>query len=149
MRKITMRKIIFACLLAIISLQNVSAQVETQQPQGERPHGEAPGRPPHGGRPGKPDGNGKPGGPGSRQADIKYSGATELKAKAKETGKTYQSEKTDESALLISTKEAVTLSQPTISKTGSSDGGDNCSFYGVCRFVPTDGRGRQTKPRLT
>ena len=48
-----------------------------------------------------------------------------------EEGKTYQSSKTDENALLISTKEAVTVSQPSISKTGSSDGGDNCSFYGM------------------
>ena len=61
-KKTTMKKIVFACLLAIISMQNVSAQIDTQQPQGERPHGEAPGRPPHGGRPGKPDGKGKPGG---------------------------------------------------------------------------------------
>jgi hypothetical protein len=30
-----------------------------------------------------------------------------------------------------SAKEAVSISQPTISKTGDSDGGDNCSFYGV------------------
>ena len=135
MRKIlmtsTMRKILIACLLAIVYLQNVSAQVDTQHPQGERPRGEAPGRPPHGGKPGRPPGMGKPGVPGSRQTDIKYSGSKELTAEATETGKTYQSEKTDESALLISTKEAVTLSQPTISKTGSSDGGDNCSFYGV------------------
>ena len=126
-----MRKIVFACLLAIVSLQNISAQIHTQQPQSERPRGEAPGRPPHGGRPGKPDGVGSPGRPGSRQADIKYSGATELTIAATETGKSYQSDMADESALLISTKEAVTVSQPTISKTGSSDGGDNCSFYGV------------------
>ena len=126
-----MRKILIACLLAIVYLQNVSAQVDTQHPQGERPRGEAPGRPPHGGKPGRPPGMGRPGGLGSRQADIKYSGTTELTAKATETGKTYLSDKTDESALLISTKEAVTVSQPTISKTGDSDGGDNCSFYGV------------------
>ena len=126
-----MRKIVFVCLLAIVFLQNVSAQVETQQPQGDRPRGEVPGRPLHGGRPGRPPRMGKPGVPGSRQTDIKYSGATELTTKATETGKTYQSEKTDESALLISTKEAVNIFQPTISKTGSSDGGDNCSFYGV------------------
>ena len=74
---------------------------------------------------------GMPGGPGSNSADITYSGATELKAAATLTGKAYQSEKADESALLISTNEAVTLSNPTINKTGSSDGGDNCSFYGV------------------
>ena len=80
---------------------------------------------------GTPDGMGRSGGPGSRNTNITYSGATELKAGSMEEGKTYQSSKTDENALLISTKEAVTVSQPTISKTGSSDGGDNCSFYGV------------------
>ena len=126
-----MRKILIACLLAIVYLQYVSAQVDSQHPQGERPRGEAPGRPPHDGKPGRPPGMGKPGVPGSRQTDIKYSGSKELTAEATETGKTYQSEKTDESALLISTKEAVNIFQPTISKTGSSDGGDNCSFYGV------------------
>ena len=71
------------------------------------------------------------GGPGSRQKDIKYTGATTLTAVATETGKAYESSKTDECALLVSTKEAVSISQPTISKTGDSDGGDNCSFYGV------------------
>jgi hypothetical protein len=71
------------------------------------------------------------GGHGSRQKDIKYSGATSLTTAATETGKAYESTKTDESALMISTKGAVTVSQPTISKTGDSDGGDNCSFYGV------------------
>ena len=71
------------------------------------------------------------GGPGSRNQNITYSGATELKTSVTETSKTYQSSKTDENALLISTKEAVTISQSTINKTGSSNGGDNCSFYGV------------------
>ena len=80
---------------------------------------------------GTPDGMGRPGGPGSRNTNITYKGATELKAGSTVEGKTYQSSKTDENALLISTKEAVTVSQPSISKTGSSDGGDNCSFYGV------------------
>lgn len=76
-------------------------------------------------------GGGRPGGPGSRNTNITYKGATELKTGSTEDSHTYQSSKTDENALLISTKEAVALSQPTISKTGSSDGGDNCSFYGV------------------
>ena len=80
---------------------------------------------------GRPGGMGRPGGPGSRNTNITYAGATELKAGSTETGKTYKSEKTDENALLVSTKEAVTISQPTINKTGSSNGGDNCSFYGV------------------
>ena len=80
---------------------------------------------------GGPGSMGRPGSPGSRNTNITYAGATELTAGASETGKTYQSEKSDENALLISTKEAVTIAQPTISKTGSSDSGDNCSFYGV------------------
>ena len=73
---------------------------------------------------GTPDGMGRPGGPDSRNTNITYTGATELKTGTTEDSKTYQSSKTDENALLISTKEAVTISQPTISKTGSSDGGD-------------------------
>ena len=80
---------------------------------------------------GAPDGMGRPGGPGSRNTNITYTGATELKAGTTENSMTYQSSKTDENALLISTKEAVTIAQPTVSKTGASDGGDNCSFYGV------------------
>ncbi len=75
-------------------------------------------------------GMGIPGGPGARSTNVTYAGATELKAAATETGKTYQSEKADEIALLISSKESVSILEPTISKTGSSDGGDNCSFYG-------------------
>lgn len=97
------------------------AQVESERPRGQRPTiGHRP--------PGRPGGMG---GPGSRNQNIIYTGATELKTSVTETSKTYQSSKTDENALLISTKEAVTIAQPTINKTGSSDGGDNCSFYGV------------------
>jgi len=79
----------------------------------------------------KPGSMGKPGDPGSRHADLKYAAATELTTTATESSKQYQSSKTDESALMISTKDAVTIMQPAISKTGDSDGGDNCSFYGV------------------
>ena len=78
-----------------------------------------------------PRGFGGTGGPGSQQKNLKYVGVTTLTAATTETGKTYESNKADESALLISTKEAVSIAQPTISKTGNSDGGDNCSFYGV------------------
>ncbi len=94
---------------------------------GQRPMGQD-GRPK--GRPGMPPG-GFGGGPGSQQKDIKYAGATQLTAATTETGKAYESTKTDECALLIDTKEAVTIAQPSVNKTGDSDGGDNCSFYGV------------------
>ncbi|MDO4416476.1 MAG: hypothetical protein Q4C20_15495, partial [Erysipelotrichaceae bacterium] len=41
------------------------------------------------------------------------------------------SDTADESALLISTDEEVTITNPTVSKTGDSDGGDSCNFYGL------------------
>ncbi|MCR4852494.1 MAG: hypothetical protein K5893_02750, partial [Prevotella sp.] len=74
------------------------------------------------------DGMGRP---GSHNADITYSGVTQITSSTTEANKTYQSTNADECALLISTKDATTISQPTIIKTGSSNGGDNCSFYGV------------------
>lgn len=122
-----MQTIMIAAML--LMAMTTMAQVENGRPQGGRPRGEMPGGQRPGG--GRPDGQGRPGRPGSRNTNITYAGATELEAEASETGKTYQSDKADESALLISTKEKVTLSHPTISKTGSSNGGDNCSFYGV------------------
>ena len=104
-------------------------QSQKSQPEfdGQRPPMGQNGRPK--GRPGMPPG--RFGGHRSQQKDIKYTGATTLKTAATEAGKTYESSKTDESALLVSTKEAVNISQPTINKTGDSDGGDNCNFYGV------------------
>ena len=105
--------------------------------KGERPQGQ---RPPRGKRPPMGDmPGGMPGRPGSRSKEVKYAGATEVTAATTETGKAYQSDKADECALLISTKEAVKVLQPAVSKTGSSDGGDNCSFYGVNAAVLVKG----------
>ena len=116
---------------ALMLTAGATAQENTPEFNGQRPpmgqNGRPSGRP--NGRPGMPPGGF--GGPGSRQKDIKYTGATSLTGAATENGATYKSSKSDESALLISTKEAVIISQPTITKTGDSDGGDNCSFYGV------------------
>jgi len=46
-------------------------------------------------------------------------------------GLTCDSSTADESALLITTSDAVTLTNLTVTKTGDSDGGDNCNFYGL------------------
>ena len=115
-------------MLSLMMLSGSAMAQEKPERNGQRPPMGHNGRPK--GRPGMPPG-GFGGGPGSRQKDIKYTGATTLTATATETGKGYESSKADECALLISTKESVTISQPNISKTGDSDGGDNCSFYGV------------------
>ena len=117
------------------------------RPDGTRPDGTPPGgmgqppeRPdgtPSGGMPGGPGGMGQPpaggpgGGPGGSSADIEYKGAVEITAADSQSGQTYASDTADESALLVSTGDAVTVDNPTVTKSGSSDGGDSCNFYGL------------------
>ncbi len=79
-----------------------------------------------------PGGNGGPGGaPGGSSADIEYSASVEITSADSQTGMTYVSTAADESALIISTADEVTVTDPTVTKTGDSDGGDNCNFYGL------------------
>ena len=133
----------------------------------EKPDGEAPGEPPEGmGGPGggmgtppdgvpggemgtPPDGipgemggpgGGMPGGgPGSSSADIDYSGAVEITSADTQENQTYETSEEDQSALLISTAEDVSISNPTVRKSGSSDGGDSCNFYGLNAAVLVKG----------
>ena len=133
------------------SITESSAAPSSDLP-GEPPEGNPPGDPPDGnGGPGgtppgdPPDGNGGPGGtppggfgggmsgggPSGSSADIDYSGAVEISSADDQSGQTYASTTADESALLISTDAEVTITDPTVTKTGDSDGGDNCNFYGL------------------
>lgn len=88
--------------------------------------------------PDKPDGepgdkpDGKPGenGPGGNQSEVVYAGATEITKSQRDDNKSYESSDADKSALMISTSDEVTITDPTVKKTGDSDGGDNCNFYG-------------------
>ena len=114
---------------------------EGQAPEGEAPegapNGEAPEGAPDGEAPDKPDGeapDGAPGGGfggGSSSADIDYTGAVEITSADTQENQTYESTTADESALLIATSDDVTITNPTVTKTGDSDGGDNCNFYGL------------------
>ena len=72
-----------------------------------------------------------PGGPGGSSADIDYSAAVEITSAEAQSGQTYESSASDESALLISTSEDVSITDPTVTKSGDSDGGDSCNFYGL------------------
>ena len=84
------------------------------------------------GPPDAPPGGGGPGGaPGGSSADIDYSGAVEITSTDTQVDQTYETSTVDQSALLISTSDDVTITNPTVSKTGDSDGGDNCNFYGL------------------
>ena len=99
------------------------------------PEGGPGGTPPDGnGGPGgpPPDGQGGPGGgPGGSSADIDYSGAVEITSADSQSGQSYQSATADESALLIAASDDVTVENPTVTKSGDSDGGDSCNFYGL------------------
>ena len=100
------------------------------------PGGTPPGDPPEGfggGQGGTPPGGfgGGPGGPGGSSADIDYKGAVEITGADSQSGQSYVSTASDESALLISTSDKVTITEPTVTKSGDSDGGDSCNFYGL------------------
>ena len=98
--------------------------------------------PPDGGNgqpPEKPDG--APGGggfgggtpPGGRTSSCEYSAAEEITSGTSETliDETFVSETPDESALIVNTDGTVSIVNPLVLKTGDSDGGDNCNFYGL------------------
>ena len=107
---------------------------------GGMPHGD----PPEGfggGQGGTPPGGfgGGPGGPGGGGADIDYKGAVEITGADSQSKQSYLSTASDESALLISTSDTVTITDPTVTKSGGSDGGDSCSFYGLNAAVLVKG----------
>ncbi len=116
-------------------------ETESEMPEGEapeKPDGEAPGEPPSEDRPEGAPGDapggefgGGFGGGGMSSADIDYTGSVEITSSETQSGKTYTSTTSDESALLIATGDEVTIFDATVSKTGDSDGGDNCNFYGL------------------
>ena len=111
-------------------IQTGDAEDRPTPPDGSAPDGNMPGEPPEGAPNGTPPEGGPGGAPGS-SADITYDGATTLTAAASETGKTYASTTADQSALLIATGDDVAITDATVTKTGDSDGGDNCNFYGL------------------
>ena len=124
--------------------QEVANPPEGNPPEGTPPDGNFPGGTPpekpneappeggpggHGGGFGGGFGGGGPGGHAS--ADIDYSGAVEITSKKSEKNVTYSTSTVDQSALLISTGDKVEIVNPTVSKTGDSNGGDSCNFYGL------------------
>lgn len=98
----------------------------------QKPENDQNGNPPSGGPGGGPGGPGGPGGgPGASASSVTYVGATEVTSAAQLEDGVYLSDSADENAVLISTDEAVSLVNPTVTKSGDSDGGDSCNFYGL------------------
>jgi hypothetical protein len=133
---------------AAAATETTEAAEAVESTGADAPGGMPPGNPPDGnGGPGgtppgdPPDGNGGPGGTppggfgggpgGSSSADIDYAGAVTITSGDSQTGQSYTSSTADESALLISTSDEVAITDPTVTKSGDSDGGDSCNFYGL------------------
>ncbi len=92
------------------------------------------------GTPGEMPG-GNPGGPGGQPSsgNVTWSGAETISSSVTEEGKTYSSENADENALLVDTTGSVTITDPTVIKTGGSSASDNYSFYGINSGVMVKG----------
>ena len=111
---------------------------DQDRPFGPPPDGKPPMGPPptgsahHGAPPNEAPPNGMPGGFGGHgsMSEVKYSASTEIIAATSQNDKTYSSDTAEKSALIISTADKVNITNPTITKTGDSDAGDNCNFYG-------------------
>ena len=95
---------------------------------------------PQGGPENGAPGAGGPGG-GAQSAPTSYSAVKEFTSDTEETGQSYISEGTDESAVLVSNGANVTLKDFTVNRTSEdSKGGDSSSFYGVgASILATDG----------
>ena len=125
-------KKILSILLVLTMLFSVTAFAENGPggtPPGDLPSGEM-GTPPDGA---SGDGGGFGGGtpPGGSTSSFEYTAATEITEAAEQAGQAYTSDTVDESALIVNTADAVTITDPTVTKTGDSNGGDNCNFYGL------------------
>ncbi len=111
--------------------ENQQAAETGTPPEGTPPDGFGGGNPPDG-KPGMPpDGFGGGNPPGGGASSFEYAAAAEITEAAEITGGNYSSAAADESALIVNTADAVSLNGITVTKTGDSDGGDNCSFYGL------------------
>ena len=108
-----------------------SAESAQAADDGDVPENSPPGEPPSGGFPGGNPPDGVPGGQPGSSTDITYTAAVEILSADTQDEQTYASSAADQSALLISTPEEVSISNPTVTKSGDSDGGDNCNFYGL------------------
>ena len=131
-------KKICCILLALAMLFSTPAIADGNS--GSMPPGGAPGdmgTPPDGTPPDGFGGGNPPGGfgggtpPGGRTSSFEYAAVAEITEAASLADQTYTSATPDESALMVSTSDAVTVTGAAVSKSGDSDGGDNCNFYGL------------------
>ena len=82
-----------------------------------------------------------PGG-SSSSSSVSYSAANSITSAGTYSSKTYKSTTADQNSVLVSLSSGtVNLINPTVTKSGDSDGGDNCNFYGINSAVMALGGG--------
>ena len=119
-----MKKIVALLIALLLATTAIAACAE----------GNPPGDPPSGGMGTPPDGKGGFGGstpPGGGTSSFAYAASAEITASTAVAGEAYFSDTSDVSALIVNTSEDVSLENITVAKSGDSDGGDNCNFYGL------------------
>ncbi len=79
--------------------------------------------------------------PGSGNSTPTWSGATEITSSTITNSQTYTSNTADQNAVLIKTDGTVTLTNPTVTKSGGTSAGDEYSFYGTNSAVICKGGG--------
>ena len=83
------------------------------------------------------------------EATKKASEALRITAAQTLDGYVVNSTTADENTILVNTTDDVTITNSTITKTGDSDGGDNCNFYGQNAAVLVEGGSTTTLTNLT
>ena len=117
-------QIIFIIVLVIILGTIIYVFINENNSQSDEIQSSNMGSPPN-----KPDGNaGAPGG-NSNSSNVTHNGATEISEDTENSKSTYSSTTGSQNALLV-TGGTSTISNPTVTKSGDSDG-DNSDFYGT------------------
>ena len=83
------------------------------------------------------------------EATKKASEALRITAAQTLDGYAVNSTTADENTILVNTTDDVTITNSTVTKTGDSDGGDNCNFYGQNAAVLVEGGSTTTLTNLT
>ena len=83
------------------------------------------------------------------EATKKASEALRITAAQTLDGYAVNSTTADENTILVNTADDVTITNSTVTKTGNSDGGDNCNFYGQNAAVLVEGGSTTTLTNLT
>ncbi len=80
----------------------------------------------------------------SSSSSITWTGATTITSATSTEDQTYSSTSADENALLVNTGDAVSIANPTVTKSGGTSASDNYSFYGINSAVMCKGGGTTT-----